>query len=141
MMNAENNFGVAMLVGDIKLHHTSALFSTVVAHAFWLRLAVYHHVFLMLTVSSLLFHTLHDPLMRLIDKGLAHAIFALVLCDTRLALEIAPWVLIFPAGAAFFWFAQSFWPDQSETLHALLHLCGVLGMHVYFYFLYMPSYS
>lgn len=118
------------------LHHTAALFSTIVAHAFWLRLAVHHHVFLMLTVSSLLFHTLHDPFIRVIDKALAHVAFAVVLCDTRLA--IAPWILMFPLCAAFFWFAQSFWPQQSKTLHVLLHLCGVLGVHVYFYILYTP---
>ena len=118
------------------LHHTACLFATVVLHAYTKRLAVYHHVFLALTVSSILFHTRHEPPVRIADKFLAHVAFGLVLLDTSKALEVAPWILVFPAAAACSWFAQSFWPERSEQLHAALHVVAVCGLHVYFCVLY-----
>ena len=118
-----------------RLHHTACLFATVVLHAYVKQLAVYHHVFLALTVSSILYHTMHEPLVRLADKMLAHVAFGLVLLDTPKALA-APWILSFPAAAACSWFAQSIWPERSEQLHMALHVIGAVGMHFYFSVLY-----
>ena len=114
------------------LHWSSCLFSTVVVHAYYRRSAVYHHVFLMLTVSSLLFHCLHHPVVRVVDKFIAHLAYVLVALDTPRAIAAeALWLLVFPAMAAGAWFGQSFRPEWSNSLHLGLHLIGVCGMHVY----------
>jgi hypothetical protein len=119
------------------LHWSSCLFATVVVHSYYIRSAEYHHVFLLLTVSSLLFHCLHHPVVRVIDKFLAHLAYALVVLDTPKAIDAhALWLLVFPVMAACAWFGQSFWPEHSSWLHLLLHVVGVVGMHVYLWVLY-----
>jgi hypothetical protein len=119
------------------LHLTSCLFATVVLHAYVKRLAAHHHVFMLLTVSSVLFHTTHGPIVRIVDKCIAHLAFGLVLLDTPAALAAdRAWLLALPAGVGGLWFAQSFWPEQRERLHTALHLLSVFGVHLYIYVLY-----
>jgi hypothetical protein len=119
------------------LQWSSCLFATVAMHAYHKRSVAYHHLFLWLTVTSVLFHCEHHPVVRIVDKILAHLSFILVLFDTPKAIaDDALWLLIFPLTAASFWFAQSFWPDRSEQLHCALHAVGVCGMHVYLAILY-----
>ncbi len=124
----------------VGLEHTSTLFTTVVVHAFMKQLAVYHHVFLALTVTSIFFHLTHDPMIRVIDKVIAHVAFiAVVILDTQTALVVAPWVLGFPALCGGLWFSQSFFPEHSNALHMLLHISSVVGMHFYFEVLYSKN--
>ena len=119
------------------LEWSSCLFATVVGHAYYKMCVEYHHVFLLLTVSSILFHCKHDPVVRVVDKFLAHLVFIMVVCDTPLAVDAdAVWLLVFPGIAACLWIAQSFWPGKRDELHLALHLVGVLGMHVYLAVLY-----
>ena len=119
------------------LQWSSCLFATVVMHAYYKQCVAYHHVFLWLTVSSLLFHCQHDPVVRVVDKFIAHLAYFLVMFDTpKAAADNALWLLVFPFTAACAWFSQSFWPDRSEQLHLAVHLVGVCGMHVYLWFLY-----
>ena len=114
------------------LQLTSCLFSTIVVHAYYLKSTAYHHVFLAVTVLSVLFHTTQSRSIGVLDKLVAHFAYLLVLTDTRLAIQMAkPWLLGFPMWAAVFWFAQSFIPARKMQLHALLHLTAVVGMHVY----------
>jgi hypothetical protein len=129
------------------LRHTSCLFASIVVHAFVKNLALFHHTFLALTVSSVLFHSNNNnnnennkhSWMRAIDKALAHFAFCLVMLDVPKAILQAPVILVFPVACLFVWFAQSFWPDSRVRLHMLLHLFAVCGMHVYFCFLYHDS--
>lgn len=121
------------------LQWSSCLFATVVMHAYYKRCVAYHHVFLWLTVSSLLFHCQPDPVrvVRVIDKSLAHLAYVLVMFDTpRAVAGNATWLLLFPLTAGCAWFSQSFWPDRSKQLHLALHTVGVCGMHVYLWVLY-----
>ena len=114
------------------LPYTSCLFATIVMHAYHLKMTSYHHVFLAVTVLSILFHCTKSPRVGLIDKITAHCGFVLVLTDTRLAIEKGKiWLLAFPMWVMIFWFAQSFFPARSEQLHVLLHLTVVFGMHSY----------
>lgn len=114
------------------LHLTSCLFATIVLHAYHLKNTTYHHLFLAVTVLSVLFHATKSPKIGLIDKLTAHVGFIVVLTDTRLAIEMGKtWILAFPVWVAIFWFAQSFLPARSMQLHALLHLTVVAGMHAY----------
>ena len=120
------------------LRLTSCLFATVVAHAFHVRSMTYHHVFLAVTVLSVLFHCTQSKMIGLVDKIVAHLAFLLVLTDTRMAIHRGKgWLLVFPTWAAIFWFAQSFVsPARRSGLHAMLHLTGVVGLHVYLHELY-----
>ena len=87
------------------LEWSSCLFATVVMTAYYKQSVVYHHTFLLLTVSSILFHCLHHPVVRLVDKVLAHLSYILVVLDTPKALAInAGWLLIFPFLAGCAWF-------------------------------------
>jgi hypothetical protein len=119
------------------LHLSSCLFATVVVHAYYRQVESYHHIFLALTISSVLFHTTHGETVRKVDKFLAHVSYIMVVMDTPKAVESdAQWLLVFPFLAACAWFGQSLLPDRKDILHFCLHLVGVLGMHVYLWVLY-----
>lgn len=118
------------------LHLSSTLFATIVAHAYYLRCAAYHHMFLALTVTSLLFHTTNGDHIRVVDKALAHACFVLVVFDTGRAIDSGQgWLLLFPLAAMGLWFAQGLYPsgdtEHRNRLHLLLHVVSVVGLHVY----------
>ena len=119
------------------LHLTSCLFATIVVHAYYLQNTAYHHLFLAVTVLSILFHTTKYRRLGLVDKLTAHFGFLVVLTDTRLAIERRKsWVLAFPLWVTIFWFLQSLFPARRDALHVMLHLTVVAGMHVYLHELY-----
>ena len=119
------------------LHLSSCLFATIVVHAYYRQVQSYHHIFLALTPSSVLFHTTHGEFVRKVDKFLAHLSYIMVVMDTPKAVDSdAAWLLAFPFLALCAWFGQSLLPDRKEMLHFCLHLIGVLGMHVYLCVLY-----
>jgi hypothetical protein len=114
------------------LHFTSCLFATIVVHAYYLKQTSYHHLFLAVTVLSILFHTTKSPRVGIIDKLTAHFGFIVVLTDTRMAIDKGKtWILAFPLWVVVFWFTQSLFPARGAQLHALLHLAVVIGMHAY----------
>ena len=124
------------------LHLSSCLFGTTVLHAYYIQNTLYHHIFLLLTISSILFHTTHCEITRIIDKLLAHFSFLLILMDTPVVLsQHVEWLLLFPFTAACFWFGQSVFPDRKNDLHLCLHLISVIGVHVYLYVLYARAYD
>jgi hypothetical protein len=119
------------------LHISSCLLATVVVHAFYCQAVVYHHAFLLLTISSILFHLTHTDAIRVVDKAIAHATFGLVMLDTRKALAAdAAWLLCYPFGVCLAWFGQSVLPLLRQELHLGVHLVGVVGMHAYLTVLY-----
>ena len=119
------------------LHLSSCFFATIVLHAYYIQIPIYHHTFLVLTVTSILFHTTHGEIIRRIDKFLAHFSFVIILMDTPKALAAnAAWLLFFPTAAACMWFGQSLLPDRKNELHLCLHLFSVVGVHVYLWVLY-----
>jgi hypothetical protein len=119
------------------LQISSCLFATIVLHAYYTQIPLYHHTFLILTLSSILFHTTHCEIIRRIDKILAHFSFIIVLIDSPKALAAqAAWLLLFPSAVACLWFGQSFLPDRKNDLHLCLHLFSIIGVHVYLFVLY-----
>ncbi len=94
-------------------------------------------MFLLLTVSSILFHTTHGEIIRKIDKVLAHMTFIMILMETPKAIAAdAIWLLVFPFIALCLWFGQSFTADRKNELHLCLHLISVVGVHIYLCVLY-----
>jgi hypothetical protein len=121
------------------LQLTSCLFGTVVMHAFYLHMAEYHHLFLALTITSILFHVTHLDHFRLIDKVVAHLCFIRIAADTGLALEQnAPWLLVFPLGVIALWFGQGLVhpPEERDRMHLALHALAIVGLHTYLWALY-----
>lgn len=119
------------------LHLSSCLFATVVAHSYYRQVESYHHIFLALTVSSILFHTTHGELIRCVDKILAHLSYIMVVMDTPKAIaKNAQWLLLFPFVSACLWFGQSIFKSKSEWMHLGLHLASVVGLNVYLWVLY-----
>lgn len=119
------------------LEYSSCLFATIVIHAFHLQCVLHHHAFLALTVTSILFHCQKHPVIRIVDKVLAHSVFVLVLSETpKVIVNHAEWLLIFPIACLMLWCMQTFWPERSDLLHLALHFTGICGMHCYLYVLY-----
>lgn len=110
---------------------TSCLFATVVAHAFYARHVVYHHLFLVVLVLSLGRYLAGHPLVRLLDAVAAHTAFFAACIDTAVlrARPGAAWFLVAVAGL---WLAQRWAPPRrANALHAALHVVATLGMHVW----------
>jgi hypothetical protein len=121
----------------IPLYISSCLFSTVVVHAYYRHVEIYHHMFLLLTMSSILFHTTHNEIIRRADKLLAHVAYILVIMDApKTVATNTQWLMSFPIIAVCTWFGQSLLPEKKETLHLCLHLVGAVGMNVYLLVLY-----
>ena len=110
------------------LHLTSCLFATVALHAFYAQDAVYHHIYLALTITSLLYYTGHSNLwIRRLDVFMAHlAVFVA-------AYRAPNWLLeVFPIAVACLWMSQRYVSSEdADRLHAILHVVAVVGMHIF----------
>ncbi len=112
--------------------YTSCLFATVAVHAFYAQNALYHHMFLTVTILSILYHCTHEPHIHVLDKMASHVIFLLVLMDGNMVLENSKeWLLAFPACVVLLWWSQSVFPERSQALHACLHIVSVVGLHAF----------
>ena len=121
------------------LEYTSCLFATVVISAYhhpnsgFFRATCYHHLFLLVTMLSILYHCTRDPRIGLADRLCAHAAFVFVVVyDSRQAVESgAAWLLLFPAVVVGLWIGGLRWPGRARDLHAYLHLVTVVGVNCY----------
>lgn len=122
------------------LQITSCLMATVVIHAYALRQAVFHHLFLLLTVTSILFHSTHHHVVAIIDKITAHAAFLFILLDLYTAHQTGKvWIVVFPVIVTILWFGQSIYTiddPRRSYMHTVLHLVAIAGLHVWLYELY-----
>ena len=102
------------------LRFTACLFATVVLHAYAIRHVVYHHLFLAVTVLSILFHCTRLEWVGRLDWLVAHLAFAIVTSDILSSPQWAT-AAVWPLMVALCW--------GLECPHALLHLVAVLGLH------------
>jgi hypothetical protein len=111
---------------------TSCLFATVPLHAFYTRNSTYHHLFLLVTVLSILFHTTQHPVIKHTDTFVAHAAFVFMLWETHEAVaNQKAWMAVFPLAVAGLWFLQGRFPASRNQLHAGLHGVSVVGLHCF----------
>jgi hypothetical protein len=111
---------------------TSCLFATVPLHAFYVRNSEYHHIFLLITVLSILFHCTQHPILRRIDTAVAHLAFLFMLWETYGAVMAQQaWLIVFPLAVAALWLLQRPFPAQQNQLHAGLHCTSVVGLHAF----------
>ena len=107
---------------------TSCLFATIPIHAFYAHNAVYHHVFLLVTILSILFHSTQHTIIKQLDTTVAHAAFMFMLKETNGDLKLA----LFPLVVACLWLLQT-WAsrDTQDALHMWLHVVSVTGVHMF----------
>jgi hypothetical protein len=109
---------------------TSCLFATVPLHAFHTQNTAYHHIFLLVTVLSILFHTTQHTVIKTIDTAVAHMAFLFMVWESyNAALAKQAWLLVFPAVVAALWLLQRPFPAQRNRLHAGLHCVSLIGLH------------
>jgi hypothetical protein len=113
---------------------SSCLFSTVVIHAYHRQSEVYHHIFLAVTILSIIFHCTHNPIIRYIDKVLAHTIFIFIIMDTYYSTKDKntpsnTTLAIFPAFIGCAWCIQSWIPSHAHIFHFILHIVAILGVN------------
>ena len=121
---------------------TSALFATVVAHAYHVQCTVYHHLFLLVTALSLLYRAQKHPSRALVslDRQAAHAAFAyVVFVDVPRLGPHSAWLAVFPAAVVGAWCAEHVWIARADELHALLHVVAVAGLHGFLRVLHTPA--
>ena len=122
---------------------TSALFGTVVAHAYHVRCTAYQLLFVAVTALSLLYRTRKSASARLLlaslDRHAAHAAFAYVVCvDVPRLDPHSACLAVFPAAVVSVWAAEHVWTRWANELHALLHVVAVLGLHGFLRVLHTP---
>jgi hypothetical protein len=116
--------------GPMLLVYTSALFLSVVVHAFRVQNAAYHHMFLIATVLSLAFHSQQQPhkLLHLTDFAVAHFAFVWVFLDLiSLGLMREAWP--FPVLIIWLWILEHLVPAHRVLLHAGLHITALTCVH------------
>ena len=92
-------------------------------------MAAYHHIFLTVTVLSILFHTTKHPTIKSMDTIAAHGAFVFMLAETR----HEPYMALFPLVVACLWFGQAYVESDTtkNTLHACLHIVSIIGAHAF----------
>jgi hypothetical protein len=110
------------------LLYTSCLFATIVIHSFYAQHAIYHHVFLGVTMCSIMRYMTDDWLVQRMDTVMAHIAFLSVCCDL---VNRRPWLRLFPGAIALLWMAEGKYPQHADRLHLALHLVTVVGLHLY----------
>jgi hypothetical protein len=119
------------------LKYTSCLFATIVVHAYYARLFTYHHLFLAVTILSILNHATRDPLIRNLDIFAAHLAYAWIILETPFVLIRGVWgLLCFPLSVGCIWIVEITSENFKDELHAALHCVSVAGVHMYMYVLY-----
>jgi len=134
------------------LQISAALFSTVVVSAYYAQCAVYHHLFLLVTVFSVWYHSTHDSCIAIIDKCVAHIAFMTVIwLDFPKLKKKNSWLVLFPLGVLLLWICEV-WimkkkkeeptplatPLIIQRIHVCLHLIAIIGLHCFIFQLYSP---
>ena len=121
------------------LEYTSTLFSTVPFHAYYRRNAQYHHIFLLVTVLSILFHATNSTHIKKLDTITAHFAYLFMLWETFKAImhvRNGVWLALFPLSVLGLWGAEFKFPDHKDKLHIALHITSVVGLHLFLIKLY-----
>ena len=112
---------------------TSCLFSSIPLHAFYAQRADYHHIFLIVTILSIMFHGTNDARVRLVDMGMAHMAFVFMVFETLNIVQTKPYLAFFPCTVLVLWLLQSPFPREKNVLHACLHVVSVFGVHAFLF--------
>lgn len=116
------------------LEYTSLLFASVPLHAFYRGpgAVLYHHIFLLVTALSILYHSTKRAHIRVLDTAVAHLAYLFMLWETVKASQAdQSWLAVFPSIVLALWIAEFQFTDHKETIHAVLHATSTLGLHLF----------
>ena len=113
------------------------LFATIVIHAYYRRVERYHHMYLILIVSTFLLHSIQGKVVTSVTKILSQISFIMVVMETPKVMAIdAQWILWFPFATICVYFTQFIMPGSGNILCLCKHWIAVLGTHAYLWVLY-----
>ena len=122
------------------LYITSCLYSTISIHAYYVKHTYYHHLFLLVSIFSILFHTTNNKYIAIIDKLIAHIAFIYVIIfDTYIIYKKSYiWLLLYPIITFNLWYLQKYLTtlELKNTFHLFLHIISIIGVHNYIYLLH-----
>jgi len=112
------------------LQCTSALFGSVVLHAYLKREPVLHFLSLGVSVMGVWNHSVQNAGVRTLDAAFAHLLFFYAVVGLALAEN---WLVILVLGVGLLWVSEHCWFGRKYAvkLHAALHLTSQLGLHWY----------
>ena len=119
------------------LHLPVCLFATIVIHAYYRRVERYHHMYLILIVSTFLLHSIQGKVVTSVTKILSQISFIMIVMETPKVMAIdAQWILWFPFATLCVYFTQFILPGSGNILCLCKHWIAVLGTHTYLWVLY-----
>lgn len=115
------------------LELSSCLFATVVLHAYQRGCDYYHHLYLLLLTTSLVYRVRpHCPYAFWADVAVAHWAFLSCVWDFEWMRRLGEeWLLVWPMLIMLVW-----WFDTTVRTHAALHVVTTVGMHCWLAYLY-----
>ena len=119
------------------LQLSSCLFSTVSLHAYYIRIDFYHHIFLLITMLSILNHEENrNYYIHLLDFIIAHyAYIQINISDSVTVISKNPIMIFSPIITMFLFYLESFYPFYANEIHFILHLYMVGNLHLYLYYI------
>lgn len=112
---------------------TSCLYATVVVHAFYADAWAYHHLFLCVTVLSVMYHATGNACVRGVDKIVAYYAFCFMFLEGfNVESPRDLWLFFFTPAVLVLWVSELYsCPRRARDTHAVLHVVSVVGMHCF----------
>ncbi len=113
---------------------TSLLFTTNAIHAYYTQHEIYHHLWVLLTASSILYHSIIDPVckqkwrkidMTIVGCIVLHGVYLIPLCSVACFF----FSITTCSMCVFLYTHKQYLELQDETNHAIIHIIGSLGHH------------
>jgi len=116
------------------LQLSSCLFSTLSIHAYYARNPFYHHIFLIITMLSILNHQEYNSIIKMIDIFVAHyAYFQINISDAPLVIRKKPLMVMPSIIIPLLYWCEFVYPFYEIEIHFILHFLMVATLHSYLY--------
>jgi len=116
------------------LQFSSCLFSTISIHAYYKQNHFYHHLFLLITMLSILNHQEESITIKTIDIFIAHyTYFQINISDTPIVIRKKPLMIIPTVFIPFFYWCEFIYPFYAIEIHFILHIAMIITLHSYLY--------
>ena len=121
------------------LQLSSIFFSFVTIYSFYLNNYIYHHLSLLVLISSIFYHG-YEPkdryIIKLIDHSLAKFTYLYITFnDTPYIINKNPYIILCPITILLLYISEYIWIKHAIYFHFMLHMTSVLSMNIYLYYL------
>lgn len=126
------------------LVYSSLFYYFIVIVAFYLQHAFNHHMFLLVLVSSLIYHssTKQSKALRIADMVIAHTAFFTSFLDYYNLTKIKIyWPVVFQATVAMFYKLETIFPQHADEFHVMLHFTSTVGVITNMVLLYIYGFQ